>query len=301
MPGIGLISPIVTLVPHKASPWEHTAGVDDLVAVARTADRLGYSLMTCSEHVAIPDGVPSWSGGTRGTTFWGPLPTFGYLSACTERIRFATHTLIIGLHHPLEIAKQYGTLDRISKGRAILTVGIGSYRPEFDVLGVSYSDRARRADDALAALRVSMSHREPNYSGEFYTYDGMIIDPCAVQQPFPLWIGGHSLASLRRALRYGTGWAPQSGVPSRQIAGMLSELELGEDFEVVLTVAETLDPIGHGMAAAEAVEDRRCAGATTVLLGFQARSLAHYLEQMEALVQSAPAVNGPAFQQHPTT
>jgi probable F420-dependent oxidoreductase len=281
---VGLISPIVTLLPHKAGLWEYTAGVDDLAAVARTADRLGFSLMTCSEHVAIPAGVASWSGGTRGTTFWDPLSTFGYLSACTERIRFATHTLVLGFHHPLEIAKRYGTLDRISKGRAILTLGIGSYEPEFEMLGASYSDRARRANDALAALQVSLSQREPTYDGEFYRYSGVIVDPSAVQQPFPLWIGGHSPASLRRAVRYGTGWAPQSAVPSRRVAEMLRGVDLRERFEVVLTVPEPLDPMAHASAARDALDDRLHAGATIVLLGFRTHSLTHYLEQMEALV-----------------
>ena len=53
--------------------------------------------------------------GRRGSTYWDPLPTFGYLAAITERIGFATLVLVLGAHHPLEIVKRYGTLDIVSK------------------------------------------------------------------------------------------------------------------------------------------------------------------------------------------
>ncbi len=116
--------------------------------------------------------------------------------------------LVLGYHHPLEIAKRYGTLDAVSGGRLILGVGVGSLKEEFDLLGAEFEDRGPRGDDALRALRAALSVHEPRYHGEHYAFDGIVIDPCAVQQHVPLWIGGRTLRSLRRAVALADGWAP---------------------------------------------------------------------------------------------
>jgi alkanesulfonate monooxygenase SsuD/methylene tetrahydromethanopterin reductase-like flavin-dependent oxidoreductase (luciferase family) len=152
----GIATPIVVRVPGNHAEWERAAGITELAAIARAADGLGYHHLTCSEHVALPASVEA----TRGVTYWDPLATFGYLAAVTGRIRFATNVLVLGYHHPLDIAKQYGTLDRVSGGRLILGLGVGSLEEEFDLLGAPFEDRGARADDALRALRASLGTRE---------------------------------------------------------------------------------------------------------------------------------------------
>ena len=122
---------------------------------------LGYDYLTCSEHVGIPTDV---APRPRGDLL-GSAATLGYLAARTTRIRLATHVLVLGYHHPLELAKRYGTLDRISGGRVVLGVGVGSLEEEFELLGVPFEDRGARADDALRALRASLAQREPSYDG----------------------------------------------------------------------------------------------------------------------------------------
>src|SRR5207253_10069796 len=149
----GIVTPVLTRLPGAHARWERDAGFEDVVAVARAADRLGYHHLTCSEHVAVPRDVAS----VRGATYWDPLATFGYLAACTSRIALATYVIVLGYHHPLEIAKRYGTLDRVSGGRLVLGVGVGTLREEFDLLGAEFDDRAARADESLRALRASWS------------------------------------------------------------------------------------------------------------------------------------------------
>src|SRR5204862_6225581 len=101
--------------------------------------------------------------------------TFGYLAGCTERIRLVTHVLVLGYHHPLEIAKRYGTLDRVCGGRLVLGVGVGSLAEEFALLGAPFADRGERADDAMRALRAALSQSRPEYHGTFYEFDGFVI------------------------------------------------------------------------------------------------------------------------------
>ncbi len=110
--------------------------------------------------------IPTEVAAARGSRYWDPLATFGYLAAVTSRIRLATNVLVLGYHHPLEIAKRYGTLDQICAGRLVLGLGVGSLEEEFDLLGAPFGDRGARADDALAALRSSLSTRPADLRGD---------------------------------------------------------------------------------------------------------------------------------------
>src|SRR5580693_6274655 len=112
----GIMTPVVFQPPGQANPWEADGDVEDIAAIARAADELGYHHLTCSEHVGIPEA----SAGRRGAVYWDPLATLGFLAAQTTRIRLATHVLVLGYHHPLALVKRYGTLDRLSGGRLVL-------------------------------------------------------------------------------------------------------------------------------------------------------------------------------------
>jgi probable F420-dependent oxidoreductase len=286
---IGIVSPVVTLVPGAHSQWERAAGIEELGVIAEVADQVGVAHLTCSEHVAVPVDVAE----TRGATYWDPLATFGYLAARTRRIRLATQVLVVGYHHPLEIAKRYGTLDRVSGGRLTLGLGVGSLEEEFALLGVPFEGRGPRADDAIAALRAALSRREPAYSGEFYDFAGFVVEPHAEQARVPLWIGGRTMKSLRRAVSVGDGWVP-FGLSFDELAGMVSGADLPPGFDVVLSAGRPLDPLGDPAAARRALERAQAAGATTVNTALAADSAAHYCEQLHALADLAALDARPA-------
>ncbi len=194
---LGIVTPVVTRLPGARAAWEETAGIAEVARAVGEAERLGYDFCTCSEHVAVPVDVAA----VRGATYWDPLSTFGYLAARTERIRFATFVLVLGYHHPLEIAKRYGTLDRVSGGRVVLGVGVGSLEDEFVLLGAEFEARGPMGDDAMRALRAALSQAEPEYDGEYFTFGGFVVDPAAVQAHVPIWVGGRTGRSLRRSGR----------------------------------------------------------------------------------------------------
>src|SRR4051794_32982181 len=192
------------MLPRAHASWEETGTFPDVIGIVQEADRLGYHHCTCSEHVAIPTDVAA----TRGARYWDPLATFGALSAHTTTIRFVTHVLVLGYHHPLAIAKRYGTLDRISNGRLVLGVGVGTLEEEFRVLGARFDGRGPVYEDAVRALRAAFGRREPAYDGPFHRFGGVVVDPCGVQERIPIWLGGRTPRSLRRALALGDGWDP---------------------------------------------------------------------------------------------
>ncbi len=183
-----------------------------------------------------------------------------------------------------EIAKRYGTLDKVSNGRLILGVGVGSLKDEFDLLGVPFDDRGPRGDDALRALRASLSVAEPAYHGEFYSFDGMVVDPCAVQDRVPIWIGGRTLRSLRRAATLADGWAPFN-VGLQQARDWLGRFDLPPDFEVILPPPALLDPINEPERTRDALGETAAHGATIVSAIFTHTSLQHYLENLQALAE----------------
>jgi probable F420-dependent oxidoreductase len=271
-------TPVVTMNYTGSGPWEASGTIEDIARIAETADRLGYHHITCSEHIALPASELA----RRGARYWDPLATFGYLAARTQRIRFATYVLVLAYHHPLEIAKRYGTLDVVSNGRVILGVGVGTLKEEFDLLGAPYDDRGPRSDDALRALRASLSEREPAYHGDLYDFEGMVVDPCAVQERVPIWVGGRTLRSLRRAAALADGWCPFAVTPA-QAEEWLRKVERPPDFDVVLPPTERLDPIDEPGRTQDVLAATAKAGATIVSVGRPHDTLGAYLDYIEAL------------------
>ena len=286
---LGIVTPVLTRVQRSHAAWERDAGIDEVTRVVVEAERLGYHHATCSEHVAIPEKVAE----TRGGIYWDPLATFGYLAAHTKTIRLATFVLVLGYHHPLAIVKRYGTLDRIAKGRLILGVGVGSLEQEFALLGADFAGRGARGDDAIRALRASWGRDVPEYHGTHFDFGGAIVNPTALHTAVPIWIGGRSRRSLRRAVELGDCWAP-FGISRDEIRAFLAEARTTEAWaarnqpiEVALQ-PDPLDPIGNRAATEAMVGQYQAAGATILNARFTHHSVEHYIEQLAALRELVP-------------
>ena len=286
---LGIVTPGLTLLPRAHAQWEETADFADIVGIVQEAERLGYHHCTCSEHVAVPVDVAAMRGGR----YYDPLATFGALGAHTESIRLAAHVLVLGYHHPLEIAKRYGTLDVVTGGRVIVGVGVGSLQEEFELLGAAFDDRGARADDAMRALRAALSQPEPVYHGEYYDFEGFLVEPCAVQPHVPLWVGGRTYRSLRRAVELGDGWAP-FGLRTAELEAMLHrarDTKAWADRKIPVDVIRQnehpLDPVAEPERVREQLARFAEIGATGVNARFVHHSPAHYREQLTALAAIA--------------
>ncbi|MBV8161544.1 MAG: LLM class flavin-dependent oxidoreductase, partial [Acidimicrobiia bacterium] len=139
------------------------------------------------------------------------------------------------------------------------------------------------------ALRASLGKREPVYHGTFYDYEGFVVDPCALQDRMPIWIGGKTARSLRRAVELADGWVPFA-LTAEQIRDMLVRAretdawqERDADLEVVLPPPRALDPIGDPDGARRALVDLGDVGTTIANLTLRTRSPEHYCEQLAAM------------------
>jgi probable F420-dependent oxidoreductase len=279
---LGIITPILSLRPGGHADWERTATINEVMLIAAAADQFGYTHMSCSEHIALPAEAETLSG----TSYWDPLATFGYLSGYTHQIRFLTSVLVLPFHHPLEIAKRYGTLDQITGGRLVLGVGTGYAEKEFAALDVPFADRGERTDDAMRALRASLGNPRPAYDGPYYKFGEVIVEPHAAQEHVPLWVGGRSRRSLRRAVELGDGWMPFAVSPGevREWLAAAAKTDAWHErktpLEVTLVTEPPVDPLGDPEGTAAVVRELHAAGATTLALRFVHESLSQYLQQL---------------------
>jgi probable F420-dependent oxidoreductase len=281
----GLVTPIATHLTRRHQPWELGSGPRELRQIAITAEQAGFNHISCSEHVGIPAHIVQ----ARGPRYYDPLATFGYLAAVTRTLKFLTHVVVLPYHHPLAVAKRYGTLDVMSGGRLILGVGVGTLKEEFDLLGVEFEHRAERYTEGLQALRAAMGKRQPIFHGKFYNFDDFIIDPCAVQERVPIWLGGDTKISLRRALASADGW-DTPGVNIEKLTAIFAEARQWpewkarrEPVEIVIMGDPNYDisePGGFN-AVVDQIAAYRKVGATGMNFYFRAKSLEHYCEQLE--------------------
>lgn len=291
---LGIWTPVVNLNPRfDSADWELRGGMDDVLAVAEAADGLGYKWLGCPEHVAVPQRAVGVAGGR----YWDPLVTLSYVAARTRSIELMPHVLVLGLHHPLAIVKSYGSLDTASGGRVILGVGVGSLKGELKLLGAPLDGRGDAADDALRAVKASFALEMPEYEGTHFSFSNFVVEPSGLRRDVPVWVGGRTLRSLRRALELGDGWIP-FGLGLEELRAMLSDdrvadgLERRSSFEIVLSPEPPLDPLEDPEGAAARVRDYEQVGATGLALRFRHDSRAHYVEQLEAMVEIVPQTRG---------
>jgi len=107
----------------------------------------------------------------------------------------------------------FASLDVLSGGRAICGVGVGWLEKEFDSLGVPYAERGPMSDEFLDMFQTLWTQEHPEFEGKYYQIHGMQFEPKPVQNPLPIWVGGHSRRAIRRTIQYGQAWHPTRQTP----------------------------------------------------------------------------------------
>jgi alkanesulfonate monooxygenase SsuD/methylene tetrahydromethanopterin reductase-like flavin-dependent oxidoreductase (luciferase family) len=120
-----------------------------------------------------------------------PLLCLAHAASVTTRIRLATGLLILPYYHPVTLAREIQTLWHLSGERFVLGVGPGWDQHEFATLGMKLSDRGRRTDEMIAALRLLLTERDVSFAGRCYRFEHVTIEPLLPRFP-ELWVGGGS-------------------------------------------------------------------------------------------------------------
>jgi alkanesulfonate monooxygenase SsuD/methylene tetrahydromethanopterin reductase-like flavin-dependent oxidoreductase (luciferase family) len=126
----------------------------------------------------------------------------------TRRIRFGTTVTPIARRRPWKLARETTTLDNLSGGRLILSVGLGEPGDaEFAAFGEEADPRVRaeKLDEGLDVLNGLWRGRAFSYQGRHYHLDKVTFRPTPLQKPhIPIWVGGWwpNKAPFRRAARW---------------------------------------------------------------------------------------------------
>jgi probable F420-dependent oxidoreductase len=180
---------------------------DVLAEAARRAEQAGLASRWAAEHVVLPDPQAPPSPSPPHMKLLDPGVALGFAAAHTTDVRLATGIVILPQRNPVVAAKEFATLDRLSKGRLIFGVAAGYLHQEFEALGIPFADRGRRTDEFIEAIRTLWTDERPAFEGRLVRFADIQQQPPPVQQPHPpIVIGGMSDAALDRAARLGDGW-----------------------------------------------------------------------------------------------
>ena len=180
------------LIALDRQPWT----LQRLLEYAETAESVGFQALSANDHLVFPR---PWLD--------GPTALAAALSR-TGQMALATTVALPVVRGPVALAKSFAAIDLLSGGRLVVGVGPGSSARDYAAVGVPFEERWKRLEEAVQALRVLWCGEGPPYRGEFYSTEGVMLEPHPAQRSGPpIWIGNWgSEAGLRRVARLGDGW-----------------------------------------------------------------------------------------------
>lgn len=227
---------------------------DQLIALARAADELGYHAISVPDHVVdleeletpypyTPDGKRRWDIDAEWPDPWVLV---GALAAVTTRVRFFTSVYVAAMRNPFQVAKTVGTAAVLSGDRVALGVGIGWCREEFDLLGEDFRTRGKRTDEGLALMKALWEPGWTEFEGAFYSAPRMKMNPSPAAQ-IPIYVGGLSEIAFARAARH-DGWVgdiytvEEAVGHARRLHEVRAEIGAEGDFSVITALSDAFLP-----------------------------------------------------------
>lgn len=169
---------------------------------ARLAESLGFDGCYFVEHHQQPGIVAS------------PLVMAAAVAGATERITIGTGIIVLPLYHPVHVAEDGATIDRISGGRFVLGVGLGYQSVDFGAFDVPIRQRVSLFEESVEIIRRLWTEDNVTFVGKRYRLDKVRLYPKPVQDPHPpIWLAGGSEEAVKRAARLGDAWMADPIIP----------------------------------------------------------------------------------------
>jgi probable F420-dependent oxidoreductase len=175
-------------------PFRFAAGVrstatrTEFVNDVREVERLGYSSLMLSDHLVDQ---------------FAPISALSVAAAVTSTLRLGTFVFNNDLRHPVVLAQELATLDRLSDGRLEIGMGAGWNKPEYEGAGIPYDPGTTRIDrmaESIAIMKGLFAGGPIDFQGRFYRVKGFEDLPRPIQRPHPpFFVGGGSPKLLRFA------------------------------------------------------------------------------------------------------
>ena len=232
---------------------ERTSNQDQIAEQARRAEELGYSCMVMTDHLDARN---------------GPLVTITAAALATSTLRVGTLVLCNDYRHPVVLAKELATLDRISDGRLEIGIGAGWMTTDYEQAGLPKDRpgvRIARLAEAVSVMDGCFGDGPFDFAGEYYTIRGLDAGPQPVQRPRPPLLmagGGPKMLTLaaQRADIVAVNVNLRSGVMDEGVAANATAEVTDEKVALVRDVAGSRFgdiELSVGVFVANVIDDRQ--------------------------------------------
>ena len=203
------------LLPHFGSQ----ASRERLIEGSKRIEAYGFDSVWVRDHVVYHPHKHE----DQDRTHLDPLIVLSAIGAVTDHITLATGSLIPH-RHPIHLALAVSSLEfMVGPGRLLLSLGIGTYDHEFEAIGLGGWDRREVIEEYVAVLRQMWTGETSSFQGKYYQYVDVDVHPTPASS-IPIWYGGMSMASVRRAVEYCDGWIP-GRMPMRDYKRLLERMD----------------------------------------------------------------------------
>jgi probable F420-dependent oxidoreductase len=207
------------------------AGPEAVATVAKRAEELGYDSLWVLERILWPVNprapYPIGDGSLplQYKSVLDPVETLTFAAARTRRIALATGVLNIPWYNPVLLARRLTTLDVLSGGRLRAGFGIGWSPDEYEAAGATWSDRGKRADEAIEILKKIWTTDPVEFQGRHYRIAKSFIGPKPVQKPHPpIYLAAFTPSALKRVAVMADAWLPV-GIPLADLGAIFDGIK----------------------------------------------------------------------------
>ncbi|MGH7384329.1 MAG: LLM class flavin-dependent oxidoreductase [Candidatus Rokuibacteriota bacterium] len=204
-----------------------TPSMEALAELVTALDELGFDSLWLSEVLTGP--------------VLDPVVGLSWAAGSNPRLKLGTTMLLPG-RNVLRLAKQLASLDRLSRGRLLVTLVPGlTYAPEREAIGVDPKHRGALIDEALPLLRQLWAGETVTHDGPAGRFHDVKLSPLPLQQPLEVWLGGTVPAALERCGRLSDGWLPSLCTPEAAAGRVVIE-------EAAARAGRSISPEHFGMS-----------------------------------------------------
>ena len=185
---------------YMATQWRQGADLApelaNLIEQVRVAKASGLTSLMVGQHfVSTP------------LQMFQAMPLLARLAAEAEGMRLGPGLLLLPLLNPVIVAEETATLDWMTGGKAIIGLGLGYRKEEFDSIGVPFKERVPRFVEGVELIRKLWRDDVVEHRGRFHTVSGVpaSLKPQQAGGP-PIWMAGDVEVAVKRAAKLGDAW-----------------------------------------------------------------------------------------------
>ena len=271
-------------------------GVEAVLAEARQADDQGFDSVWLFDHLM------EWRG-HHGPD--GPYDSYTLMvavGAVTRRVRLAWAMLNPSFRYPAVLAKMLATLDHITHGRVICSIGAGWFKEEYEAYHIplleDHEERIVQEREVVLLLKELWTHPAPErvtFEGTYAQVTDLPFNPAPYQRPHPpIWIGGDSETTLSLVKELADGWVMLRSGNAETLSKVLSAPDWPKRAMTLVRSARVCVGATHDEAMARAAEAYEAIGsagmgAAPSLAEFAAREIVGTPEECSAHIREIEA------------